>query len=282
MGSLEIGDLVVNSKGLLTPVLSIHEQGIKPTLKFLFEDGSSTECDSEHLWQVISNKGTIVMTASELLLEYLQSSNPYEANKNEFNYHIPLVKPIKMFQQYSQIGNDDTALFYKYFKSNINVDQTVIIKDKSLVNRLKQIANYSGYLLIVTYNIDDLNYTLVLKSQKTRKLIKVFYTQKKEQCRCISIKSADQLYVTDDYILTHNTSSVNLLNRKILHPFKTTFKATVFDKIATQNLHIAASEYAELTQKNYDEVIADLEEEYDKKGTMIFEFAEATTPAVNS
>ncbi|HEV8420083.1 MAG TPA: PhoH family protein [Actinomycetota bacterium] len=52
MGSLEVGDLVVGSDGLPTPVLGVYPQGRKPVFRLRTQDGASTLCCAEHLWAV--------------------------------------------------------------------------------------------------------------------------------------------------------------------------------------------------------------------------------------
>jgi phosphate starvation-inducible PhoH-like protein len=52
IGSLEIGDLVVGSDGLPTPVLGVYQQGRKEIFRVTAQDGASTMCCGEHLWAV--------------------------------------------------------------------------------------------------------------------------------------------------------------------------------------------------------------------------------------
>ncbi|HEX8645600.1 MAG TPA: PhoH family protein, partial [Thermoleophilaceae bacterium] len=54
IGSLEVGDLVVGSSGLPTPVLGIYPQGRKPVFRVSTQDGASTLCCAEHLWHVFT------------------------------------------------------------------------------------------------------------------------------------------------------------------------------------------------------------------------------------
>jgi len=51
-GSLEVGDYVVGSDGLPTPVLAVYPQGEKEVFRVTATDGSSTLCCAEHLWAV--------------------------------------------------------------------------------------------------------------------------------------------------------------------------------------------------------------------------------------
>ena len=52
IGDLRIGDLVTGSNGRPTPVLGVYPQGRKPVFRVRAQDGASTLCCAEHLWQV--------------------------------------------------------------------------------------------------------------------------------------------------------------------------------------------------------------------------------------
>jgi phosphate starvation-inducible PhoH-like protein len=54
IGSLQVGDLVVGSDGLPTPVLGVFPQGRKEVFRVTAQDGASTLCCGEHLWSVIT------------------------------------------------------------------------------------------------------------------------------------------------------------------------------------------------------------------------------------
>jgi phosphate starvation-inducible PhoH-like protein len=52
IGSLRVGDLVIGSDGLPTPVLGVYPQGHKPVFRVTTQDGASTRACAEHLWFV--------------------------------------------------------------------------------------------------------------------------------------------------------------------------------------------------------------------------------------
>lgn len=52
MGELKVGDQVIGGDGKPTNVIGVYPQGIRPTYKVSFNDGTSTLCDEEHLWAV--------------------------------------------------------------------------------------------------------------------------------------------------------------------------------------------------------------------------------------
>jgi phosphate starvation-inducible protein PhoH and related proteins len=52
IGSLRVGDLVIGSNGLPTPVLGVYPQGRREVFRIRAQDGASTLCCGEHLWAV--------------------------------------------------------------------------------------------------------------------------------------------------------------------------------------------------------------------------------------
>jgi phosphate starvation-inducible PhoH-like protein len=54
IGSLRVGDLVVGSIGHPTPVIGVYPQGRKEVFRLRTQDGASTLCCAEHLWNVLT------------------------------------------------------------------------------------------------------------------------------------------------------------------------------------------------------------------------------------
>ena len=52
IGSLRVGDLVTGSDGRPTPVLGVFPQGRRPVFELRAQDGATTRCCAEHLWNV--------------------------------------------------------------------------------------------------------------------------------------------------------------------------------------------------------------------------------------
>jgi phosphate starvation-inducible PhoH-like protein len=54
IGALQVGDLVTGSDGRPTPVIGVYPRGRRPLFRLTAQDGASTLCCSEHLWQVVT------------------------------------------------------------------------------------------------------------------------------------------------------------------------------------------------------------------------------------
>ncbi|HEV8535665.1 MAG TPA: PhoH family protein [Candidatus Limnocylindria bacterium] len=52
IGSLTVGDFVIGSDGLPTPVIGVYPQGSRQVFRVQTQDGASTLCCGEHLWAV--------------------------------------------------------------------------------------------------------------------------------------------------------------------------------------------------------------------------------------
>lgn len=52
MGAIRPGQLVATQDGGFTKVLAVYPQGVKKIYKITFQDGRSTECCEDHLWEV--------------------------------------------------------------------------------------------------------------------------------------------------------------------------------------------------------------------------------------
>ncbi|MFG2697860.1 helicase-related protein [Kitasatospora sp. NPDC048407] len=55
MGDMRVGDLVVTPSGELAPVEGVFPQGERDVWRLVLSDGSSVECDDEHLWIVATS-----------------------------------------------------------------------------------------------------------------------------------------------------------------------------------------------------------------------------------
>lgn len=73
MGQILIGSKVIDSNGNLCEVIGVYPQGIRPVYRVTLNDGTSTECDMEHLWCVrdsnrrVRGKGWSVKTLAEIM-----------------------------------------------------------------------------------------------------------------------------------------------------------------------------------------------------------------------
>lgn len=56
MGDIRVGDMVLGPDGSERKVLTLHDQGVRPVYRLVFDDGSECKCDIDHLWKVMFKK----------------------------------------------------------------------------------------------------------------------------------------------------------------------------------------------------------------------------------
>ncbi len=97
IGDLRVGDLVVGSDGVPTPVLGVYPQGRKQVFRVSAQDGASTLACGEHLWRVWTRgdrrrgkPGRVLQTAD--MIDKLRAAHYHR-------YELPLVGAVQMLER---------------------------------------------------------------------------------------------------------------------------------------------------------------------------------------
>ena len=261
MGDIKVGDKIINSSGTESNVLGVYPQGEKDTYKVTFSDGSSTECCSEHLWNVNTEERRQKGLPSETLS--LDSIITNRNNCDNLQYYIPIVKPVQF--PYKPLPMDPyligAALSSRFLKVNGHDDYGKYITDDfkfatkmdrlqllrgivgSDIDRCSECLNYQtvserfahdiievvqslGGIARIRTKVDIRKRNGAMKEETfyrlsislpseivsgghtpSRFIESIEYVGLK-QAQCIYVDSDDHLYVTDNYILTHNTVQI--------------------------------------------------------------------------
>ncbi|MFL6187563.1 MAG: ATP-dependent DNA helicase RecG, partial [Actinomycetes bacterium] len=95
MGAIEVGDEVVNPTGEITVVTGVFPQGLRDTWRVVLSDGTSVECDDEHLWLVKTSCGwhrgdtAHVKTTQELRGDLTKRNGSSK-------WYIPVAAPVEL------------------------------------------------------------------------------------------------------------------------------------------------------------------------------------------
>lgn len=112
MGDIKVGDYVIGSDGKKHLVSGVFPQGIRPIYKVSFSNGTSCECDIEHLWNVNSfyqrcgkkyiagiskdrNDKKYVPDHSFKTLTLREIINKGFVKRGRYNFKVPVTKPIE-------------------------------------------------------------------------------------------------------------------------------------------------------------------------------------------
>lgn len=245
MGEIVEGDMVIAKDGTKTPVLGVYPQGVTPVYRVAFSDGRSTEVSGEHLWRVRSEDTPLhgdwsVITTLDLLqrLQDADMSHFIDLCDSEHGEDVELPMEVYMFGRLVARGIepfipevylnashtqracllssiiDSTGIVQKDCRSVLYEapSQELLEQVQYLVRSIGGIASQKkGSLDLYIYHkkIDHL-FSLCHREHKDNhhykylKIALVEYVGEKET-QCIAIEHPDKLYITDDFIVTHNT-----------------------------------------------------------------------------
>jgi phosphate starvation-inducible protein PhoH and related proteins len=96
IGGLRVGDLVTGSDGRPTPVIGVYPQGLKDVFRVRAQDGASTLCCAEHLWQVFTPEDRKRGAAGRVLETREMIGNLRRAHQRR--YELPLLSSPVEFQ----------------------------------------------------------------------------------------------------------------------------------------------------------------------------------------
>ncbi len=94
MGDIKVGDSVIGSDGKPKEVLGVFPQGFKDIYEVTFNDGTSTRCCNEHLWNVNTNIRNWRKNPYQTKSLQTIMNEGLTFNNGNHKHYIPIVKPI--------------------------------------------------------------------------------------------------------------------------------------------------------------------------------------------
>lgn len=89
IGEIQVGDKVFGKDGKVTNVTAVHPQGVKPIYRMTLDDKRFVDCGLEHLWEVVVNNKTKVLTTEEIINQGLKFPC------GTYRFRIPETKPVE-------------------------------------------------------------------------------------------------------------------------------------------------------------------------------------------
>jgi len=180
MGDIRVGMNVFDRYGEFTKVTGVFPQGKIPVWEVSFEDGTSTKCNSEHLWAI--NYGAImdefgeIMTRSKKPLYVKTTSDIKNLLDDGYLVEIPLCKSLSL-EARRKLG---------------------IIEDA------KQNSRSLGFFVDEKDSCININ-------RNHKRIIKIEDLGYEEEQTCIMVDNEEHLYLSENFTVTHNTFiSINI------------------------------------------------------------------------
>jgi hypothetical protein len=223
MGEIKEGDLVISRDGKPTKVVGVYPQGIRPTYKVKFNDGTETLCDEEHLWSVNTINQRNRRTRKDGKIINLGTDNFYRTMKTiemvdnvkvwggrRLNYRIPRVEPVEF--------EEKNLLIDPYVLGVILGDGCItehnhphfVTKDEEIINEVK---SFYDKVSIKEQNRDiekEVDGELVLVK---RSITKVSFLGIKDDLKVLGLYgcNSETKFIPEDYIYSSVEDRVKIL-----------------------------------------------------------------------
>lgn len=234
VSEIKVGDYLFDRNGKSTKVLGVYPQGKFPIYLITFSDGRKVKCSKEHIWAV-NYKVNEEYEWKNLTLEEILKENILDENGN-FKFSIPraaavqyeekefpfepkeiaslvnscLLKKIPEEYKYGSIKQRKELLdgFISVFGSTEEDLITISLKDY-LRDYLKDIA----YSLGCAATIEN-NSLKIFKNKEKLYITDITEFNHEEEMTCFYVDNEEHLFLTENFIVTHNTK---VLTERIRH-----------------------------------------------------------------
>ncbi len=204
IGSLRVGDLVVGSDGKPTPVLGVYPQGRRPVYRLTAQDGASTRCCAEHLWTVTI--GGVVRTVRTDALP-IGSALPLLSGPAR-------LEPRGGVRTVGRHSHPDDARGGVAAPPRWSLHDAPDARLATLRELLRgDVASGRDDIVDLARSLGGtaqdrdgkLNVQLAQLGGRPMRFVDSIEPDGEAETACIQVAAADSLYVTDDFLLTHNT-----------------------------------------------------------------------------
>lgn len=227
IGNIVVGDKIYDDKGNLVEVVGVYPQGKVTTYRVVFEDGRNVICCGNHQWRV--NHGGKWHVRSLRAIAGLDYKSMFIPVGEALNY--PTAKLLVPPSAYASMlaaylggyGGDmffDKYICKKFLRSSIEQKKDFI---ENFIRSFRNVVTGEEELTLSHIDMDVINFVqrmfwasgwyaklegnkLILSRNRKELKIRSISIYGKEHATCITVDNDSHLFLTTNYIVTHNTA----------------------------------------------------------------------------
>lgn len=227
IGNIVVGDKIYDDKGNLVEVVGVYPQGKVTTYRVVFEDGRNVICCGNHQWRV--NHGGKWHVRSLRSIAGLGYKSMYIPVGEALNYptaKLPVPPSAYASMLAAYLGGYGGDMFFdkyvckKFLRSSIDQKKDFI---ENFIRSFRNVVTGEEELTLSHIDMDVINFVqrmfwasgwyaklegnkLILSRNRKELKIRSISIYGKEHATCITVDNDSHLFLTTNYIVTHNTA----------------------------------------------------------------------------
>lgn len=232
IGNIVVGDKIYNDKGNLVEVVGVYPQGKVTTYRVVFEDGRNVICCGNHQWRVNHGGKWHVRSLRAIAgLDYKSMSIPVGEALNYPTAKLPVPPSAYASMLAAYLGGYGGDMFFdkyvckKFLRSSIDQKKDFI---ENFIRSFRNVVTGEEELTLSHIDMDVINFVqrmfwasgwyaklegnkLILSRNRKELKIRSISIYGKEHATCITVDNDSHLFLTTNYIVTHNTAIMSSL-----------------------------------------------------------------------
>ena len=232
IGNIVVGDKIYDDKGNLVEVVGAYPQGKVTTYRVVFEDGRNVICCGNHQWRVNhGGKWHVRSLRSIAGLDYKSMSIPVGEALNYPTAKLPVPPSAYASMLAAYLGGYSGDMFFdkyvckKFLRSSIEQKKDFI---ENFIRSFRNVVTGEEELTLSHIDMDVINFVqrmfwasgwyaklegnkLILSRNRKELKIRSISIYGKEHATCITVDNDSHLFLTTNYIVTHNTAIMSSL-----------------------------------------------------------------------
>ena len=232
IGNIVVGDKLYDDKGNLVEVVGVYPQGKVTTYRVVFEDGRNVICCGNHQWRVNHGGKWHVRSLRAIAgLDYKSMSIPVGEALNYPTAKLPVPPSAYASMLAAYLGGYGGDMFFdkyvckKFLRSSIDQKKDFI---ENFIRSFRNVVTGEEELTLSHIDMDVINFVqrtfwasgwyaklegnkLILSRNRKELKIRSISIYGKEHATCITVDNDSHLFLTTNYIVTHNTAIMSSL-----------------------------------------------------------------------
>ena len=232
IGNIVVGDKIYDDKGNLVEVVGVYPQGKVTTYRVVFEDGRNVICCGNHQWRVNHGGKWHVRSLRAIAgLDYKSMSIPVGGALNYPTAKLPVPPSAYASMLAAYLGGYGGDMFFdkyickKFLRSSIDQKKDFI---ENFIHSFRNVVTGEEELTLSHIDMDVINFVqrmfwasgwyaklegnkLILSRNRKELKIRSISIYGKEHATCITVDNDSHLFLTTNYIVTHNTAIMSSL-----------------------------------------------------------------------